>query len=153
MKKIHKYTLTFIFSALIAVIAVLCWYLQHRKVRVETANRYVYLRAKADSTQKVIEYKTKVTTKYVTKWLHVRYDSIIPCNEKLLICDTVIRADSSLIASYQALDTIQKAAICELRNNLTDTCKYYQKEIKKQKRQKWVAIGAAILLAAKNVVH
>lgn len=49
----------------------------------------------------VIIRKDSIRTKYVTRYRTIRHDSIIPCEIKLALCDTVIRVDSSLIASLK----------------------------------------------------
>lgn len=48
-----------------------------------------------------IVYRDIVRTKYLVMWKEVRHDSITPCETKLLVCDTVIRADSTLIVAQR----------------------------------------------------
>jgi hypothetical protein len=59
------------------------------------------LKKQADSNKAVVVYKDSIRTRYVTKWREIRHDSLIPCETKLVHCDTLLLIDSSLIYSLK----------------------------------------------------
>ncbi len=111
-----------------------------------------FYKAKIDSLSRnvTVEYLDRV--KYRTRWAKIRHDSIIPCEVKLTICDTLILKDDSLINSLLVKDTVNTRFNEYLVNRiqydsivLADTCKYFKKQIKRQKLYKWIAIGAGVV--------
>jgi hypothetical protein len=60
-----------------------------------------HVKKQADSNKVVVVYKDSIRTRYVTKWKEIRHDSLIPCETKLVHCDTLLLADSSLIYSLK----------------------------------------------------
>ena len=56
----------------------------------------------ADSIQTVIVYKDRIRVNDVHHYHSVRYDSLIPCPDKLVVADTVVYIDSSEISSLKA---------------------------------------------------
>jgi hypothetical protein len=54
-----------------------------------------------DSVKEVIVYRDSIRTKLVTKWRTIRHDSLIPCEDKLIACDTLLVTDSLLISSLK----------------------------------------------------
>lgn len=105
-----------------------------------------------------VEYVERV--KYRTKFNTIRHDSLIPCETKLLVCDTLILKDDSLINDLLVKDTVNTRFNMYLVNRiktdsivLSDTCKYFNKEIKKQKWIKRLIIAAWIGREAVGVVR
>lgn len=60
-----------------------------------------HVKKQADSNKVVVVYKDSIRTRYFTKWKEIRHDSLIPCETKLIHCDTLLIADSSLIYSLK----------------------------------------------------
>jgi len=54
-----------------------------------------------DSVKEVIVYRDSIRTKYITKWRTIRHDSLIPCEDKLVIFDTILSVDSLLISDLK----------------------------------------------------
>lgn len=65
-------------------------------------------------------YKEKIRQVVVTKWKEIRRDSLIPCPEKLLVADTVIYQDSSLITSLRSLVGIDSLLISKQDSVISD---------------------------------
>lgn len=61
------------------------------------------LKLRKDSVQIRIDTVEKVRVKYLTKYRGVRYDSLIPCPEKLNLCDSVLAADSTAISELKTV--------------------------------------------------
>lgn len=98
---------------------------------------------KKDSVQKIIIYRDSIRTKIIIKYRQIRHDSITPCEEKLVICDTVLVKDSALISEYKELKRVDSSIIHTqgliIRRDsvvLNDTCKYYRKKIRRLKWEK-----------------
>jgi len=99
-----------------------------------------------------IVYKDSIRNKYVVMWKEVRHDSLIPCPEKLVVADSLIRVDSSLIHSLRAdiskLDTIVLFQDSIIRIDSV-TIVGLRKEVNKQKRRvvlwKVIASVSAVL--------
>lgn len=68
-------------------------------------------KAKLVAMKPIIIIQTKEVVKWRSKYHEVRHDSIIPCEEKLAICDTVIVKDSTLIATQKIYIGIQDTII------------------------------------------
>lgn len=99
--------------------------------------------------------KDSIVHHWHTVYQKERYDSIIPCPEKLVVADTVIFQDSSLIYSLKRdlskLDTI--IAIQEIiAKNDSISIVGLKKEIKRQKKQKWLIGGLVVLFGGIAVV-
>ncbi len=97
----------FTYALLTAVIALLCIVLfrgcnepepQTNPLKAEVAA----LKQTKSAIHDTVIYRDSIRTITVTKWRTVRHDSLIPCETKLIICDTVIRADSALIAALRS---------------------------------------------------
>ena len=98
------------------------------QLRIETKVR--------DSIRTVVEYKDSIRIKYVHKWHTIRHDSLIPCETLVLFCDTIIRIDSSLIASLKAElvhDSIVEAQLYENIRKDTVIIRKLNSRIKNQK--------------------
>jgi len=93
--------------------------------------------------------------KWRTKWREGRHDTI-PCEDKLPIliniCDSIIVADSSLIETKDLIIVNQDSVIKNYQSIVSQdsvTIKGLHKEVKKQKRQKWlVLIGSGLVAGA-----
>jgi len=91
----------------------------------------------------------------VTKWREVRHDSLIPCETKLLAADTVIRADSNLIASFQQamfIDSIMLENYSKLAIRDSATIARLEKKLKRTRKIAYLlaaisggAIGASLV--------
>ena len=98
---------TFLFGAITAtVIILLCFKSCGTEKPIidltDTLKKQVReLRAKSDSVKTEIVYRDSIRTKIVYKYREIRHDSLIPCETKLLVCDTLLLADSALIFEYK----------------------------------------------------
>lgn len=108
-----------------------------------------YFKAKIDSLKRSLSIKVPERQAARKKWQQARHDSIIPCEELLVYCDTLILKDDSLINDLLVKDTVNTRFNMYLVNRiktdsivLSDTCKYFGKEIKKQKWIKRLIIAA-----------
>lgn len=105
-----------------------------------------------DSIRERIVYKDRVKTEYVIKWRNFKgkVDSI-PCpealNEAIILTDSIIVVDSSLVASLKA-ELLIDSLIIKNQDSLIiqDSVKIaaLNKEIKKHKRQKKFIILAGL---------
>lgn len=106
-------------------------------------NKIVSLEAIRAELKDTVFYKEKIVYRYRDHYHEVRHDSLIPCEEKLVICDTLIRADSSLIASQKEVIKIDSIIISEQVKVIkidSIEVKRLNKEVKKQKVIKVVTI-------------
>lgn len=85
-----------------------------------------------DSTNTIIIYRDSVRKVIVHHWHTIRKDSLIPCETKLTVCDTIIKIDSllisdlrheiniddSIINNYQKLSIIDSNTIVSLKKNI-----------------------------------
>jgi RNase adaptor protein for sRNA GlmZ degradation len=107
------------------------------------------LKSQKQISKDSIVYKDSIRTKIVTRWKEVRHDSLIPCEEKLSICDTIIRADSSLIGELKANLAISDLIIFNqdliIKSDSVTIAGLY-KQVKKERRKKrlWQAISAGL---------
>lgn len=76
-------------------------------IKSEIAN----LKKASDSIKPIIIESEKTVVKTQTIWKQVRYDSLIPCEEILLYCDTLYQADSTLIAQQRWFIGVQNDII------------------------------------------
>jgi hypothetical protein len=112
-------------------------------LRIETKVR--------DSIRTVVIVKDSIRTKYVHHWHTIRYDSLIPCEVKLAIADTVILIDSSEIASLKQLIGQDSIIISKLYDNIRKDTIVIRKLNKSLKRQKFItkiAFGAGAILGS-----
>ena len=92
----------------IAVIVLVCWKGCGNPVVKESLTTPIKAKvATYKQDQKKLKdsivYRDVIRTKYLVMWKEVRHDSIIPCETKLLVCDTLILQDSALISSLRAV--------------------------------------------------
>jgi hypothetical protein len=96
-----------------------------------------------------VDTVVKERIKYVTRYKEVRHDSLIPCETKLLHCDTLVVKDSVAIAELQALVKQDNLIITQqgkLINAQDSTIIDLTKKVKREKRRtRFVAVIAGIL--------
>ncbi len=100
-----------------------------------------------------IIYRDSVRTKVVTRWKTIRHDSLIPCETKLLICDTVILADSALISVLKADIEVSKYLFNQYEEKISQDSITIQKLTKKVKNRKAIFWTGFILGASTNLIH
>lgn len=85
-----------------------------------------------DSVKEIIVYRDSVRKVVVHHWHTIRKDSLIPCETKLIVCDTLIKVDSllitdlkheinigdSIIKNYQKVVLIDSNTIVGLKKDL-----------------------------------
>lgn len=103
---------------------------------------------KKDSVRTVIEYRDRIREKIVYKYKTIRHDSLLPCEEKLILCDTLLYVDSTLIQSLKAEITLSDTIISkqgQLILSQENDIKDLTKDLKKEKRKKrfWQIMTAA----------
>lgn len=111
----------------------------------------LYVKEK-EKAEKVIEYRDSIVYRYKT----IRKDSLIPCPEKLILCDSALYASDSLINSLKGVIQFADSAIGkknELIDALTDEneslLKVNKSLSKKLKRARfWNKILAAVGIGA-----
>jgi hypothetical protein len=107
-------------------------------------------KVKADSVRTIIVYRDSIRTKIITKWKEVRHDSLIPCETKLLVCDTVIKVDSTLISELKEGRRIDSAIIYNqdlvIRADSFAFCEL-RKDLKREKRKKRLIAVLAVIAA------
>lgn len=141
----HHYLL---FILVIAVLVIALFYKGCDSVVKESLTPHI-------DTLKIIETRYKDTVhikevirnKVMVMWREVRHDSITPCETKLLICDTVIRVDSSLICSLKDVIRIDSTAILSQDSVIVGLRKSNRKLKRKNTFLTWLnALQAAINL-------
>lgn len=91
----------------------------------------------ADSIREVIVYKDRIRVNDVHHYHAVRYDSLIPCPDKLAIADTVIFIDSSEISSLKASLFVKGLIIANQDTVIRNDSIAYRKLAKKLRWQKF----------------
>ena len=112
-------------------------------------------KAKRAALDSVIIIKESIRTVHVHHWHTTRHDSLIPCETKLSIADTVIMADSSLIFSLKQelfLDSIILGNYSKLASRDSSTIAKLDKKLKRAKKINRIlsivtigAIGVAVV--------
>lgn len=105
------------------------------------------------------EKKAKIIHDTVTKWRTrykaVRYDSLIPCETKLVICDTIVIKDSLLISKLEGIQLTQDSVIKDwhtIHANDSTALRRANKEVKKQKKQKQLLAVIALVLGGYSII-
>lgn len=101
-----------------------------------------------------------VRVEYVTKWRKLKQDTAyIPCDSLLkitrIVCDTIMYNDSAHISVLKQViknDSITKSNYKKIINNDSITIVGLNKEVKKQKRQKKIFGGVAVVAAAIAII-
>lgn len=141
---------TFYHAIITALIILICFRECERKPveMVPQKQAIKVLKASIDSVKPIIIEREKEVVKWRTKWREVRHDSLIPCEELLVYCDTLVLADSSLIAEQKVLIGIQDSVIkmqdLTIKSDSV-TISDLSKEVKKQKRLKWLFLGLGLV--------
>lgn len=121
-------------------------------VQPDIKNKISEQKQDKDSIRERIVYKDRVRIQYVEKYRKFKHDSM-PCpealNEVLVLTDSIIVVDSSLIASLKAELFVDSLIIKNQGDLITqDSIKIvsFNKEVKKQTRRKkvWQAISLAL---------
>ena len=99
-----------------------------------------------------IIYRDSVRTKVVTRWKTIRHDSLIPCETKLLICDTVIQTDSALISVLKADIEVSKYLFNQYEEKISQDSVTIHKLTKKVKNRKAIFWTGFILGASTNLI-
>ena len=99
-----------------------------------------------------IIYRDSVRTKVVVKWKTIRHDSLIPCETKLLVCDTVIQADSALISVLKADIEVSKYLFNQYEEKISQDSITIQKLNKKVKNRKAIFWTGFVLGASTNII-
>ena len=134
-------------TLILCVVLVCCFFIYMNKCHVPVQSVSVIhdtIKVNIEKIKDSIRVKTEFRTKVITKYLQVRHDSIIPCETKLYYCDTLLLADSALIATYKQHVYLDSLYMDSQSKQLQDTCKYYRKQIRKHKFQKWLIVIGAI---------
>lgn len=98
-----------------------------------------------DSIHEKVIYKDSIRTKIVAKWKVIRKDSLIPCETKLLVCDTLLMADSSLIQSLKAELVVSDLIIHNQSEVIKTDSIALKKADRKLRRQKILTKAVAVL--------
>lgn len=101
-----------------------------------------------DSIHEVVVYKDSIRTVHHHHWHVARHDSLIPCDQKLAIADTLIQADSSLISELKAELFVADLIIANYDTLVKkDSVRIAAKDktIRKLKRQRNIAAGVGAL--------
>lgn len=157
-------TKTFIFCVLIAALVVVLFWRECGRPEMivpVTADSSVFYRSKVSDLKHElairkpeIQVKEVQVVKWQKRWKTSRHDSLIPCDSLVVICDSTIVADSSLIAVQKVQLATADSLISSLETlRRIDSTRFIvvidslKKEVRKQKKRKWIAIGAAAVLA------
>jgi hypothetical protein len=147
----HPHLRTFIFGILTAALVVV--------IGIKSCDKPIYVPTKEVVKAHVQEAKIKTELakaivlhdtilKWRIKYKKIRYDSLIPCEIKLITCDTIILKDSTLIAAQDSIIDHYSALVSDWKHiHSSDSTSIIglNKEVKKQKRLK-VLYGVGSLL-------
>ena len=109
-----------------------------------------------DSVKEVIVYRDSIRTKYITKWRTIRHDSLIPCEDKLAKCDTILYVDSLLISSLKHEIKLSDTIIHNYQKvvyNDSIVIIGLNRSIKKQRNKTKLAVLVAGLFAGLAIVR
>jgi len=120
-------------------------------------SRIVYVTKKKDSTNVAANVSEVVRVKYVTKWRTKLKDTIIykECEELIIICDSIIKIDSTQISQLRQVITLSDSIILNQKiiihnDSLDAIC--LKKAIRKQRRHKNLALIGLGVITALSVV-
>ena len=116
------------------------------KQRIDTLNNVQY------KLKDTVIYKEKIVYKWRNKYNEVRHDSLMPCEEKLIICDTLIQADSSLIKSLKDVIIIDSCIISTQSIVIKADSVLIKQQKKQLRKQKMLTITGYALSALVVVV-
>ena len=126
----------------------------HKTIEVSPQKKAIKaLKVSIDSVQKVVVYTNTQQIKIVNRWRDVRHDSLIPCEQLLVLCDTLVTADSSLISEQKVLlglqDSVIKIQDLVIKSDSVTITKL-NKKIKNRKLIFWTGF---VLGAATNLIQ
>lgn len=110
------------------------------------------LKAKLKVHKDSIIYRDSVRTKIVTRWKTIRHDSLIPCETKILVCDTLILADSALISQLKADIEVSKYLFSRYEEKIEQDSITIQKLNKKVKNRKLIFWTGFVIGASTNLI-
>lgn len=152
MKQIHKY----IAIIILLIIVFFFGWCSRNPEPIQTDTKQLVKKAQKkeakinkEVTQAIVIHDTIVKIRH--HYHEVRRDSLIPCETKLVICDTLIMRDSILDARKDTIITDLRGLVGtwkEVHSSDSITIVGLKKEVKRQKIQKWLAIGSAFLIGA-----
>lgn len=103
-----------------------------------------------DSAKSKVDTVIVERTKVLTRYREVRHTDTIPCEEKLAICDTIIKIDSNAIAQLNAVIELdnkiisnQGQVILSQDSTITDL----EKQVKKERKWKKFWRNATIVVS------
>lgn len=133
-----------VICAFLAILILLCLTNKCQKTEKVANVGSDTLRIYIDKWHDSVRVKTEIRTKVITKYKEVRYDSLVPCETKLYYCDTLVLADSALIQAYKEQVFLDSLFMESQSKKIQDTCRYFKKQIRKHKIQKWLIILGAV---------
>lgn len=119
--------------------------------------KIVELNKQADSTQLAANKQDSVVTKVITRWRTKTKDSLIykECEELILICDTIIKIDSTEKASLRHLNNLQDSIIGNQKKIIQqDSCEIVglKKDKRKLKTKNGLLLGGLIITSGAAVL-
>jgi len=111
------------------------------------------LKLSIDSVQKVVVFTNTQQIKIVNRWRELRHDSLIPCEQLLVLCDTLVTADSSLICEQKVLIGMQDSVIKIQDLVIKSDSVTITKLNKKVKNRKLIFWTGFVLGAATNLIQ
>lgn len=156
-----KYYIPFILVSIILII-VLFWKgckepePLYSKPRTVEKIKIVKWNKQEDSTKTQVKKQDSVRVKYIVKWRELKADTVYKeCQELIVTCDTLIKVDSTEIASLKHVVSISDSIIKDqklmLHNDSLDIfC--LKKQIKKHRRQKALLATGLIVVGAGAVL-
>jgi len=126
----------------------------HKPIEVSPQKQAIKaLKLSIDSVQKVVVFTNTQQIKIVNRWREVRHDSLIPCEQLLVLCDTLVTADSSLISEQKVLIGMQDSVIKIQDLVIKSDSITITKLNKKVKNRKLIFWTGFVLGAATNLIQ
>lgn len=158
LKPIYKYIIAFILGVVIAFFVGKSCQPIAKKININSDSlkaKIPVLNSERKKAKDTVIYRDSIRTKYVIMWKEVRHDSLIPCQDKLLVADTlftrdsslisalreVIKVDSLLIRTHENIHSVDSAQLVQAHKTTQDTVNYYRRQVRRQKAQKWAILG------------
>ena len=161
VKQMIYRNLKYVYLVIIAILLIILAFKSCGNKVITTNNepikaRIVYLNRKADSTKVAANVSEVTRIKYVTKWRAAIHDTIYkPCEELIIICDSIISIDSTQISQLRQVITLSDSIILNQKiiihnNSLDAIC--LKKSIRKQRRHKNLALIGLGVITVLSVV-
>jgi hypothetical protein len=124
--------------------------------RIVFKDRIITLVNESDSTKSEVKKQDVIRIKQVIKWRDRVHDTVFKeCEELILICDTIIKIDSTQISTLKHVVTLSDSIIATqkimLRNDSLDITGL-KKSLKKQKRKTGLAVTGLIIVGAAAIL-